>query len=75
MGSVRVMWMQFSMIIFAHQIDRVFSSTGYTLATEAAIDLHRDQFAWDAEAILVNSDEFEFSSRVLASLVSRICQK
>ena len=52
----------------AHQIDRVFSSTGYTLATEAAIDLHRDQFAWDAEAILVNSDEFEFSLPVLAAL-------
>ncbi len=45
----------------AHQIDRIFTNSGYSLDLEGEIELHRDQFAWDAEAISFSSDDFDFN--------------
>ncbi|MDG1139015.1 MAG: hypothetical protein P8N49_05795 [Opitutales bacterium] len=52
----------------SHQLDRSFTQAGYTLDTEGEIEMHRDQFAWDAEAISLSSDDFPFNSPALASI-------
>ena len=52
----------------AHQIDRVFTNAGYSLDLEGEIELHRDQFAWDAEAISLSSDDFDFNEPFLFSV-------
>ena len=52
----------------AHQIDRIFTNSGYSLDLEGEIELHRDQFAWDAEAISLSSDNFDFNEPTLFSL-------
>lgn len=52
----------------SHQVDRSFTQSGYTLDTEGEIEMHRDQFAWDAEAISLSSDDFPFQNPALASV-------
>ena len=53
----------------AHQIDRIFTNSGYSLDLEGEIELHRDQFAWDAEAISLSSDDFDFNEPSLFSVM------
>lgn len=52
----------------SHQLDRSFTQAGYTLDAEGEIEMHRDQFAWDAEAISLSSEDFNFQEPVLASV-------
>ena len=53
----------------AHQIDRIFTNAGYSLDLEGEIELHRDQFAWDAEAISLSSDDFDYNEPSLFSVM------
>ncbi len=55
----------------SHQMDRVFNGSGFTLDAEGEIEGHRDRFAWDAQAILISSEDFDFKSPSLASILMK----
>ena len=52
----------------AHQVDRIFAGAGFSLDSEAEIELHNDQFAWDADAVFITMDDFEYQNPAFASI-------
>ena len=52
----------------AHQVDRIFAGAGFSLDSEAEIELHNDQFAWDADAVSITMDDFEYQNPLLLRL-------
>ncbi len=52
----------------ALQVDQTYSQGGLALSEEAELDLHGEQFAWDAEVISIDVDDLNLSDPDMAVL-------
>ena len=52
----------------ALQVDQTYSQGGLALSKEAELDLHGEQFAWDAEVISIEVDDLNLSDPSMAEL-------
>ena len=52
----------------AAQVDRTYGDGGVALALEGELDLHGEQFAWDAEIISLTIEDLNISDPVLFSV-------
>jgi hypothetical protein len=52
----------------ASQVDRIYSEGGFTLNKEGELDLFANQFAWDANLLLLNSDDLNTSAPSIFSI-------
>ena len=52
----------------AMQVDQTYNQGGVVLSKEAELDLHGEQFAWDAEVISLDVDDLNLSDPVIAEL-------
>ena len=50
----------------ALQVDQTYSQGGLALSGEAELDLHGEQFAWDAELIAIEVDDLNISDPAIA---------
>ena len=50
----------------ALQVDQIYSQGGLSLNREAELDLHGEQFAWDAELISIDLDDLNLSDPTIA---------
>ena len=59
-------------ILYTHyraaQVDRTYGDGGVALALEGELDLHGEQFAWDAEIISLTAEDLNISDPVLFSV-------
>jgi hypothetical protein len=57
-------------ILFSHfraiQVDRIFNEGGLSLPKEGELDLHAEQFAWDAEALSIQLSDLNLSNPPIA---------
>ena len=52
----------------ALQVDQTYSQGGFALSEEAELDLHGEQFAWDAELISIEVGDLNLSDPVIAKI-------
>jgi hypothetical protein len=52
----------------ALEIDKTYSMGGLSLKKEAGLDLHGEQFAWDAEVISLQVDDLDFEDPEIANI-------
>ena len=59
-------------ILYSHfraiQVDRVFNEGGLSLSKEGELDLHAEQFAWDAEALSIQLSDLNLSNPPIAKV-------
>ena len=59
-------------ILFSHfraiQVDRIFNEGGLSLPKEGELDLHAEQFAWDAEALSIQLSDLNLSNPPIAKV-------
>ena len=52
----------------ANQVDQIYSEGGFTLDKEGELDLFANQFAWDANLLLLNSDDLNATTPYIVSI-------
>ena len=52
----------------AQLVDQTYSQGGFSLSKEAELDLHGEQFAWDAEALSLRVEDLNLSDPALGSI-------
>ena len=52
----------------AHLVDQTYSQGGFSLSKEAELDLHGEQFAWDAEAFSLRIEDLNLSDPAFGSI-------
>ena len=59
-------------ILYSHfraiQVDRIFNEGGLSLPKEGELDLHAEQFAWDAEALSIQLSDLNLSNPPIAKV-------
>ena len=57
-------------ILYSHfratEVDRIYNEGGLSLHREGELDLHAENFAWDAEAVSVNVDDLNYTNHPIA---------
>ena len=57
-------------ILYSHfratEVDRIYNEGGLSLHREGELDLHAENFAWDAEAVSVNVDDLNYTNPPIA---------
>ena len=52
----------------AQLVEQIYSQGGFSLSKEAELDLHGEQFAWDAEALSLRIEDLNLSDPAFGSI-------